>query len=86
MEDEARDGVLYEIERRERNDPDFRRPAWIPREDALGPIESRRKSLDRTFGPTPRSDYDRYPDEQRFREDLDRYFPGGDHASGADRG
>jgi len=63
----------------------FRRPAWIPREDALGPIPSRRGMLDQSYGSSPRFDSDPYSDEQRFRQGLDRYFPPGDHASGAGR-
>lgn len=86
MEEDQRDEVRYELERRAAEDPNFRWPEWVPRSDAHGPIESRRRSLDRTFGSTPRSDYDQYPDEQRFREDLDRYFPSADHAGGSGGG
>jgi hypothetical protein len=86
MEDEERDNVRYELERQSQQDPNFIWPAWIPKEDVYGPIRSRRSMMDQSFGPTPRSDSDPYFDEQRFRDDLDRYFPSGDHASGADRG
>ena len=85
IQEQQRDWIRYELERRSREDPSFIWPSWIPREDAHGPIRSRRGMLDQSYGSSPRFDSDPYYDEQRFRDDLDRYFPSGDHASGAGR-
>ena len=85
MEEDQQDRVRYVLEQRAEEDPDFSWPSWIPREDAHGPIRSRRSMDDKTWGPSVPSEYDQYLDEQIFRDDPGPRLDPGDHSSGADR-
>lgn len=79
IDEESRDRVLYEIERREAEDPNYHRPSSIPQQDA-----SRRHMLDQADGPSGPSEYDQYSDDE-FRRDLYNYYPGGDPAGSGNR-
>lgn len=75
MEDEERDRVLYEMERREREIPGYHRPSWIPREE-----QSRQGSVERAHGGPRTSSIEDRMDQDRFQSGLDRYFSRGpDH-------
>ena len=85
-DEEMRDRIRYELERRAAEDPNFRWPSGIPRGDAYGEIISRRRLDERSWGVPSRSEHDDYyRDDERLRGDIGFYY-GGDHASGADKG
>jgi len=82
LEEDAQDAVRYTLE----THPEIDWPSWIPREDALGPIISRRGRMDKSYGPSFHTDSGLTLDQGRFREERDQSFPPTDPAAGAGKG
>ena len=73
--DDARDRVLYEIEERERWDPDFSRPSWIPTTHTDGEPRVSRRRYHEEHHETMHLESDGYSSDADFWEHLYKYFP-----------